>query len=128
MNISGCVNACGQHHIGNIGITGVEKKDHDEWYQVSIGGAEGNDSSISKIIGPSFTFNQVPEVIERLIHVYLRERMETERFIETVRRIGHAPFKEHVYATGFMAQEEKVADKHIVEPAQYEVPYYSPRF
>jgi sulfite reductase (NADPH) hemoprotein beta-component len=70
----------------------------------------------------------VPEVIERLIHVYLRERIEAERFIDTVRRIGHAPFKDHVYATGFIAQDEETADKHIVTPAQYGVPYYSPRF
>lgn len=127
LNISGCVNACGQHHIGNIGITGVEKKDHDEWYQVSLGGAEGNESSIGKIIGPSFTFNQVPEVINRLLQVYLRERMEAERFIDTVRRIGHAPFKEHVYATEFVAEDQDV-DKHVIVPAQYSVPYYSPRF
>ncbi len=127
LNISGCVNACGQHHIGNIGITGVEKKDHDEWYQVSLGGAEGNESSIGKIIGPSFTFNQVPEVINRLLQVYLRERMEAERFIDTVRRIGHAPFKEHVYATEFVAEDQD-ADKHVIVPAQYSVPYYSPRF
>lgn len=127
LNISGCVNACGQHHIGNIGITGVEKKDHDEWYQVSLGGAEGNESSIGKIIGPSFTFNQVPEVINRLLQVYLRERMEAERFIDTVRRIGHAPFKEHVYATEFVAEDQDV-DKQVIVPAQYSVPYYSPRF
>lgn len=127
INISGCVNACGQHHIGNIGITGVEKKDHDEWYQVSIGGSEGNDSSIGKILGPSFTFYQVPEVIERLIQVYQRERIDGERFIDTVRRIGHAPFKDHVYASEFVAQEE-VTDPHVVVPAQYDIPYYSPRF
>ncbi|WMJ08542.1 nitrite/sulfite reductase [Nitrosomonas sp. sh817] len=127
INISGCVNACGQHHIGNIGITGVEKKDHDEWYQVSIGGSEGNDSSIGKILGPSFTFYQVPEVIERLIQVYQRERVDGERFIDTVRRIGHAPFKDHVYASEFVAQEE-VTDPHAVVPAQYDIPYYSPRF
>jgi len=128
LNISGCVNACGQHHIGNIGITGVEKKDHDEWYQVSLGGAEGNLSSIGKIIGPSFTFNQVPEVIDRLLQVYLRERLEAESFIDTVRRIGHVPFKEHVYATDFVVEEEEIVDKHVVVPAQYSVPYYSPRF
>ena len=127
LNISGCVNACGQHHIGNIGITGVEKKDHDEWYQVSLGGAEGNDSSIGKIIGPSFTFNQVPEVINRLLQVYLRERTEAERFIDTVRRIGHVPFKDYVYAADFVAEDDD-ADKHAVVPAQYSVPYYSPRF
>ena len=128
INISGCVNACGQHHIGNIGITGVEKKDHEEWYQVSLGGAEGNDSTIGKIIGPSLTFNQVPEVINRLLEVYLRERFETESFINTVRRIGHAPFKEHVYATGFEEEQKDVDDKQVVIPAQYAVPYYSPRF
>ncbi|MBL8496728.1 nitrite/sulfite reductase [Nitrosomonas sp. JL21] len=128
LNISGCVNACGQHHIGNIGITGVEKKDHDEWYQVSLGGAEGNDSSIGKIIGPSFTFHQVPEVIDRLLQVYLRERIEAERFIDTVRRIGQAPFKEHVYATDFITEDDDIANKHVVVPAQYSVPYYSPRF
>jgi len=128
INISGCVNACGQHHIGNIGITGVEKKDHEEWYQVSLGGAEGNDSAIGKIIGPSLTFNQVPEVINRLLEVYLRERFEAESFINTVRRIGHAPFKEHVYATGFEEEQKDVDDKQVVIPAQYAVPYYSPRF
>ncbi len=128
VNISGCVNACGQNHIGNIGITGVEKKDHDEWYQVSLGGAEGNNSSIGKIIGPSFTFNQVPEVIDRLLQVYLRERLEAESFIETVRRIGHTPFKEYVYATDLDVQEEETADKHVVMPAQYSFPFYSPSF
>lgn len=128
LNISGCMNACGQHHIGNIGITGVEKKDHEEWYQVSIGGAEGNESSLGKIIGPSFSFDQVPEVIDRLLQVYLRERIEAERFIDTVRRIGHVPFKEYVYATDFAAEDESVTDKHAVVPAQYDIPYYSPRF
>lgn len=128
LNMSGCVNACGQHHIGNIGITGVEKKDHGEWYQVSLGGAEGNNSSIGKIIGPSFTFNQVPEVIDRILQVYLHERIEAERFIDTVRRIGHTPFKEHVYATDFAAKEEEIVDKDGIVPAQYSMPYYSPRF
>ena len=127
LNISGCMNACGQHHIGNIGITGVEKKDHEEWYQVSIGGSEGNESSLGKIIGPSFSFNQVPEVIDRLLQVYLRNRIETERFIDTVRRIGLAPFKDYVYATE-LTEEEAVDDKHAVVPAQYDIPYYSPRF
>ncbi len=127
LNISGCMNACGQHHIGNIGITGVEKKDHEEWYQVSIGGSEGNESSLGKIIGPSFSFNQVPEVIDRLLQVYLRNRIETERFIDTVRRIGLAPFKDYVYATE-LTEEEAVDDKYAVVPAQYDIPYYSPRF
>gem|GEM_PF-2633314 len=128
LNISGCVNACGQNHIGNIGITGVEKKDHEEWYQVSLGGAKGNSSAIGKIIGPSFTFHQVPEVINRLLQVYLRERIEAESFIETVRRIGHTPFKDHVYATDLEVEEEETASKHDVIPARYSIPYYSPRF
>ena len=61
LNMSGCMNACGHHHVGHIGILGVDK-DGEEWYQVSIGGAQGNDSSLGKVIGPSFTFTQTPEV------------------------------------------------------------------
>jgi sulfite reductase (NADPH) hemoprotein beta-component len=98
LNISGCINSCGHHHVGHIGILGVDK-DGSEWYQVSIGGAQGNQSSIGKIIGPSFSANQMPEVIDRLLKVYLRERIEDERFIDTARRIGVAPFKDFVYAT-----------------------------
>ncbi len=98
LNMSGCINACGHHHIGNIGILGVDK-DGSEWYQISIGGAQGNDSAIGKIIGPSFSAQQVPGVIDRLLQVYVRDRIDGERFIDTVRRIGIDPFKEHVYAT-----------------------------
>lgn len=98
LNISGCINACGHHHVGNIGILGVDK-DGSEWYQVSIGGAQGNASAIGKIIGPSFAAGQMPEVIGRLLEVYVRERIEEELFIDTVNRIGISPFKDHVYAT-----------------------------
>ena len=98
LNISGCINACGHHHVGNIGILGVDK-DGSEWYQVSLGGAQGNDSAIGKIIGPSFSAKQMPEVVGRILEVYVRDRIEDERFIETIRRLGIAPFKEHVYAT-----------------------------
>ncbi len=98
LNISGCINACGHHHVGNIGILGVDK-DGSEWYQVSIGGSQGNESSIGKIIGPSFAAGQMPEVIGRLLEVYVRERIEEELFIDTVNRIGITPFKDHVYAT-----------------------------
>ncbi|HYD62270.1 MAG TPA: nitrite/sulfite reductase [Noviherbaspirillum sp.] len=98
LNISGCINSCGHHHIGHIGILGVDK-DGSEWYQVSIGGSQGNESSIGKIIGPSFSAHQVTEVIDRILQVYVRERIEDERFIETARRIGVTPFKEFVYAT-----------------------------
>jgi sulfite reductase (NADPH) hemoprotein beta-component len=102
LNISGCINACGHHHVGSIGVLGVDK-DGSEWYQVSIGGAQGNDAAIGKIIGPSFSSLQMPEVIDRLLQVYLRERFEDERFVDTAQRLGIAPFKEHVYATPIRA-------------------------
>jgi sulfite reductase (NADPH) hemoprotein beta-component len=98
LNISGCINACGHHHVGNIGVLGVDK-DGSEWYQVSIGGKQGNDSAIGKIIGPSFAAGQMPEVIARLLDVYVRERHEDELFIDTVERVGIEPFKTQVYAT-----------------------------
>src|SRR5690606_24336609 len=80
LNMSGCINACGHHHIGNIGILGVDK-DGAEWYQISIGGAQGNESAIGKILGPSFSAAQVPGVIDRILQVYVRQRVAGERFI-----------------------------------------------
>ena len=97
LNISGCMNACGHHHVGHIGILGVDE-DGSEWYQVTIGGKQGNDASIGTVIGPSFSAEEMPGVVQRLIEVYLRERQDEERFIDTVRRIGVDPFKQHVYA------------------------------
>lgn len=97
LNISGCMNACGHHHVGHIGILGVDK-DGSEWYQVTIGGKQGNDASIGTVIGPSFSAEEMPGVMKRLIEVYVRERQDEERFIDTVRRLGVAPFKAHVYA------------------------------
>lgn len=97
LNISGCMNACGHHHVGHIGILGVDK-DGSEWYQVTIGGKQGNDASIGTVIGPSFSAEEMPGVVKRLIEVYVRERSDEERFIDTVRRLGVAPFKAHVYA------------------------------
>jgi sulfite reductase (NADPH) hemoprotein beta-component len=102
LNISGCINACGHHHVGSIGVLGVDK-DGSEWYQVSIGGAQGNSPAIGKIIGPSFSALQMPEVIDRLLQVYVRDRFEGERFVETAQRLGVAPFKEYVYATPIAA-------------------------
>ena len=102
LNISGCINACGHHHVGSIGVLGVDK-DGSEWYQVSIGGAQGNAPAIGKIIGPSFSALQMPEVIDRLLQVYVRERFEDELFVDTAQRLGVAPFKEHVYATPIVA-------------------------
>jgi sulfite reductase (NADPH) hemoprotein beta-component len=103
LNISGCMNACGHHHVGHIGILGVDK-DGSEWYQVTIGGKQGNDASLGTVIGPSFSAEEMPEVVQRLIDVYLRERTDEERFIDTVRRIGVDPFKQYVYAKNEVPQ------------------------
>ena len=97
LNISGCMNACGHHHVGHIGILGVDK-DGSEWYQVTIGGKQGNDASIGNVIGPSFSADEMPNVVQKLIEVYLKERTADERFIDTVRRLGIVPFKAHVYS------------------------------
>lgn len=97
LNISGCMNACGHHHIGHIGILGVDK-DGSEWYQVTIGGKQGSDASLGTVIGPAFSADEMPGVVQRLIDVYIAQRSDEERFIDTVRRIGVAPFKEYVYA------------------------------
>jgi len=110
LNISGCINACGHHHVGSIGVLGVDK-DGSEWYQVSIGGAQGNNSAIGKIIGPSFSGGQMPEVVARLLQVYVAQRFEGERFAETAQRLGIAPFKEHVYATP-ISKGELVGEDH----------------
>ena len=113
INISGCMNSCGHHHAGHIGILGVDK-DGEEWYQVSVGGADGSNagggrSAIGKVIGPSFKANDMPDVISRLIDIYLDQRDEDERFIDTVGRLGIAPFKSGVYGAPLRAQREGVA-------------------
>jgi sulfite reductase (NADPH) hemoprotein beta-component len=110
LNISGCMNACGHHHVGHIGILGVDKNG-EEWYQIEVGGNQGEvrlrpgedfpalGASLGKVLGPSFARADVPDVIERLIECYLDQRdSEAERFIDVVQRIGVAPFKERVYA------------------------------
>lgn len=109
LNISGCMNACGHHHVGHIGILGVDK-DGSEWYQVTIGGKQGNDASIGTVIGPSFAAEEMPGVIQRLIDVYIQERTPEELFIDTVRRLGIAPFKAHVYADKNLAAKETTKD------------------
>ncbi|WOC78039.1 nitrite/sulfite reductase [Stutzerimonas frequens] len=97
LNISGCMNACGHHHVGHIGILGVDKKGA-EFYQVSLGGSSGRDASLGQILGPSFAQDAMPDVIEKIITVYVEQRTEDEQFIDTFRRIGIDPFKERVYA------------------------------
>ena len=103
LNISGCMNACGHHHVGHIGILGVDKNG-EEWYQVEIGGNQGTTradspgAALGKVLGPSFARADVPEVIEKLIQCYLERRdSEAERFVDVVHRIGIEPFKESVY-------------------------------
>jgi sulfite reductase (NADPH) hemoprotein beta-component len=102
LNISGCINACGHHHIGHIGILGVDKNG-EEWYQIEVGGNQGEvkpgaGASLGKVLGPSFARAQVPDVIEKLIECYLAHRdSDAERFIDVVQRVGIDPFKESVY-------------------------------
>jgi len=96
LNISGCMNSCGHHHVGNIGILGVDK-DGQEWYQVTLGGDQGNNASIGKVIGPSFFAEDMPDVISKVIDVFVEKREPEEKFIDAVRRLGITPFKERVY-------------------------------
>jgi sulfite reductase (NADPH) hemoprotein beta-component len=129
LNISGCVNACAHHHVGNIGILGVDK-DGTEWYQVSLGGEQGNNAKIGKVIGRSFSFAQIPEVLKRLLTVYVRERLAEERFIETVQRLGLEPFKADVYGTPVAEDASLLTPDYdlIQHGTPYDTPYYSPRF
>ncbi|PCI74776.1 MAG: sulfite reductase [SAR86 cluster bacterium] len=97
LNISGCMNACGHHHVGNIGILGVDKKGK-EYYQVSLGGSSKNNASLGKIVGPSFAQEDIPDVVETIVGVYKEKRNGDEKFIDTFNRIGLEPFKEKIYA------------------------------
>ena len=96
LNISGCMNACGHHHVGHIGILGVDKSG-EEWYQIEIGGSQ-SPAALGRVIGPAFARAEVPDVIERLIETYLEHRdSDAERFVDVVRRIGIEPFKADLY-------------------------------
>ena len=97
LNISGCMNACGHHHIGHIGILGVDKKG-EEFYQVALGGSQSKDAAIAKILGPSFKQEDMPEVIDKILGTYIDLRHEEETFLSTYQRVGIDPFKERVYA------------------------------
>jgi sulfite reductase (NADPH) hemoprotein beta-component len=96
LKISGCINACGHHHAGHIGILGVDRKG-EENYQLSFGGSGAEDASLAKIIGPGFSEDGVVDAIERAVGVYTAQRADGERFLDTYRRIGEAPFKEAIY-------------------------------
>jgi sulfite reductase (NADPH) hemoprotein beta-component len=97
IKISGCINACGHHHVGAIGILGVDKKGQ-EFYQVTLGGSAEAEASLGQILGPALHADKVADAVDQLVEVYLRERKNGERFLDTFRRTGLAPFKEAVYA------------------------------
>ncbi|MEO8812797.1 MAG: nitrite/sulfite reductase [Caulobacteraceae bacterium] len=97
IKISGCINACGHHHVGNIGILGVDKKG-EEFYQLTLGGSGDDDATLGQSLGPALPADKVAPAVDQLVAVYLRERREGERFLDTFRRAGLAPFKEGVYA------------------------------
>ena len=97
IKISGCINACGHHHVGHIGILGVDKKG-EEFYQLTLGGSGAEDAEVGKMLGPALPAGRVAEAVDQLVEVYLRVRQEGERFLDTFRRAGVAPFKEAVYA------------------------------
>jgi sulfite reductase (NADPH) hemoprotein beta-component len=97
LKISGCINACGHHHVGHIGILGVDKKG-EEFYQVTLGGSADENASLGDIVGPAFSAERVVGAIDTIIETYLGLRQEGERFLDTYRRIGLEPFKEKLYA------------------------------
>ncbi|HAU02637.1 MAG TPA: sulfite reductase, partial [Porticoccaceae bacterium] len=97
LNISGCMNACGHHHVGHIGILGVDKKG-EEWYQIQIGGSASKQAALAKVLGPSLSRDAVVEGIEKLLDVYIEHRQPEETFLATYQRIGMDKFKVRVYA------------------------------
>ncbi|KGK40917.1 sulfite reductase [Nitrincola sp. A-D6] len=97
LNMSGCINACGHHHVGHIGILGVDKKGED-WYQITLGGSGREDASLGKVLGKAVAADEVPAVLRKILETYVEQRNDEERFLDTVRRVGVAPFKEKVYA------------------------------
>ena len=97
IKMSGCMNACGHHHVGHIGILGVDKHG-EEWYQISLGGSANGYTALGEVIGPSVAQHEVAATIERIVETYRELRAEGERFIDTLRRVGHTPFRERAYA------------------------------
>ena len=97
IKISGCINACGHHHVGAIGILGVDKKG-EEFYQITLGGSPEANATLGQALGPALPADKVADAVDHLVAAYLRERKDGERFLDTFRRAGLAPFKEAVYA------------------------------
>ena len=98
INISGCINACGHHHVGNIGILGLDKKGQ-EYYQITLGGDQGIGAAIGKITGPGFSKDDIAGAVETIVDTYLANRKDEEPFIQTFGRIGETPFKDALYGT-----------------------------
>jgi sulfite reductase (NADPH) hemoprotein beta-component len=98
IKISGCINACGHHHVGHIGILGVDRKG-EEFYQITLGGDASQTAALGKIIGPSFSYDQVVDAVESIVDTYVKVRRHGETFNETYARVGPEPFKETLYAT-----------------------------
>ncbi|MBL4619916.1 MAG: nitrite/sulfite reductase [Marinicaulis sp.] len=96
IKISGCINACGHHHVGHIGILGVDKKG-EEFYQITLGGSAANDAAIGEIAGRGFSSDAVVDAVEKLVDFYREKRQDNERFLDTYRRVGAEPFKEILY-------------------------------
>jgi sulfite reductase (NADPH) hemoprotein beta-component len=97
IKISGCINACGHHHVGHIGILGVDKKG-EEFYQITLGGSADENAAIGKIVGPAFSYDEVVDAVDNIVATYLELRRDGERFNDTLARLGQAPFKEKLYA------------------------------
>jgi sulfite reductase (NADPH) hemoprotein beta-component len=108
IKMSGCMNACGHHHVGHIGILGVDKHG-EEWYQITIGGSAREDAALGDVIGPSVPRSEVAGTIQKLVDVYVEERMEEERFIDTVRRLGLEPFQNRIYGERERARHHSAA-------------------
>ena len=98
IKISGCINACGHHHAGHIGILGLEKRG-EEYYQITLGGSGDENASIGEIIGPGFSSETVTDAVETIVDTYVGLRQDGETFLDAYRRVGPDPFKEAVYAT-----------------------------
>ena len=96
VKISGCINACGHHHVGHIGILGVDKRGV-EFYQITLGGSGAEDASLGDIVGKAFAYDEVTDAVETIVDTYVTARRNNERFLDTYRRVGLGPFKEALY-------------------------------
>jgi sulfite reductase (NADPH) hemoprotein beta-component len=113
LNISGCINSCGHHHVGNIGILGVDK-DGEEWYQITLGGQQGHHAAIGKVIGPSFRADQVHHIIQKIIDIFVANREDGELFIDVYRRLGITPFKNGIYQNNEIVEESNAASEELI--------------